>query len=557
MGYKTKSRNTWGCLLIAPIGAATALMGGCVEAGASHSHATLRGAKTTMPITFRLSSYKSHWLVGEAVQVDLIFENHSRKMVHVPDLEDPHNWQPTFTVSGPGFVPPRHFNTCFPRFLPEPADQTYRNLRLTGIKPGQTYERSPSIGKVVDLSRPGAYTLSASTPTSLGVVQAAPFTFTVEAPTRASTSGLEMQADLPNYLHLRTRWIVSSARKTQVMRASINSRHDDAGVPHFEQGDGLAIATVGADAQEPFAPWTDLTVLGDEQVANWTGWRDESSLYATQGLDNAEYPKLQLPVYPLLRLPLPGDSRLVPHALMSAGQALDVFALSADGRTLQMARFPRAEPQLSHPTTVHPAWAWSHPLSAPAASATAALAPAHAGSARHIVWTSQQGDALLLGHVLAPAGGQPPADAPPVTLPHAHALPGCRPAVRVDAAGLTHAAVLYASDPGLRQISLAELTYGAGGQPMGPPKVTPQGALPEDPTAAALAYPFIGSEGVRPEWVVALQSGMIVHDGAPHARLRLPFPLALPLELVPLGDRAYILTADPGTAAGPSLTRLD
>jgi len=496
-----------------------------------------------MPITFRLSSYKSHWLAGEDVQIDLIFENHSRKLVHVPDIENPRNWQPILSLTGPGYARPLHFNVGIGHLQPGPADQTYRALSLTGIKPGQTYERSPYLGKSVNLSRSGTYTLSASAQTSLGIVQAAPFTFTMETPTQASTGALEMQADLPDYIHFRTRWIVSSARKTQVMRASINSRDDDAGTAHFEVGNTLAIATVGADAQEPFAPWTDRTALDDEPDANWTGWRDAASLYATQGIDNAEYPKLQLPVYPLLRLPLPGDARLV-HALMSADQALDVFTLSADGHTLQMARFPRAEPQLGHPAIVHPAWAWSHPLSA--GTQEAAAAPAHAGSARHVLWTSQQGDALLVGHVLAPASGQAPADAPLVTLPGAHALPGCRPAVRVDAAGLTHVAVLYASDAGLRQIVLAELTYAAAGKPAGAPIVTPQGALPAAASSAVVAYGKDRWGSLRRDWLVLLPDGKVLFS--------LGGRVAPSLASLPEGT--FVLTLDPRTGAGPSLTRL-
>lgn len=512
-----------------------------------------------MPITFRLSSYKSHWLMGEDVQIDLIFENHSRKLVHVPDIENPHNWQPTLTLTGPGYTRPLHFNVGIGRLQPGPADQTYRALSLTGIKPGQTYERSPYLGKSVNLSRPGTYTLSASTQTSLGVVQATPFTFTMEAPTRASTGALEMQADLPDYVYFRTRWIVSSARKTQVMRASINSRDDDAGAPHFEEGTPLAIATVGADALEPFAPWTDRTALGDEPDADWTGWRDAAFLYATQGLDNAEYPKLQLLVYPLLRLPLPGDARLVSHSLLSAGQALDVFALSADGCTLQMARFPKAEPQVGHPATVHPAWAWGHPLPTPAQEAAAVLAPAHAGSTRHVVWTAQEGDALLVGHVLAPATGQAPADAPPVTLPGAHALPGCRPAVRVDAAGVTHVAVLYAADAGRRQIVLAELTYGADGKPAGAPLVTAQGALPGAASSGAVSYGVDALGNIRRDWLVVLADGRVVFrlaGRAPHGPVALGTAPASPLELASLDAGTFVLTLDPKTGAGPGLTRL-
>lgn len=496
-----------------------------------------------MPITLRLSAYKSHWIVGEPLGFNLVLQNHSRKTVHVPDLNSARNWQPDYTIHGPGYAKPVHFNTGFPRFLPEPADRKFRDLDLVAIKPGQALEGQIEVR--ADVSRPGDYTVSASVQTSLGVVEGGPLTLTVSAATQPTQAAL-----MPSGSGAPTAcWIVSGPHGAQVQRNPFDHKSDDDGRRYFVLDGGALVANVRPDAREPFLTETDIV---DADVSDWTGWRDGAALYAIQGFVSTHDP--------VLRFPLPGDSHLVPHALMSADQALDVFVLSADGRTLQMARFLSPfEQYMRHRPQPPPRLAWSHPLPAPAEGAAAALAPAHAGSARHVVWTSQRGDALLVGHVVAPADGRPPADAPPVALPQAHALPGCRPAVRVDAAGVTHVAVLYAGDAGLRQISLAELTFGAGGQPTGAPGITAQGALPEAAVAGAISYGKDTRGEFRRDWLVTLGDGRVVFriaGRAAHGPLPLGASPASPLALASLDAGTFVLTLDPKTGAGPNLTRL-
>ncbi len=510
-----------------------------------------------MPITLRLKSLETQWTVGEPVGIGLMIENQSRKTVRVPDPSNPYNWQPVFTVSGPGYDKPLQFSSGSARLLPEPASQTFQTLKLVGIKPGQTLERQIEVR--ADLRRLGDYTISASMQTSLGVVQSAPLTFIVSPPSQPTRTGpLSLGKGEPTVC-----WIVSGPSKSQLRRSLfLRGQKEDGGSQFVLAGSDLAgsdAVAVRPGAREPFATETDADLT---EVIDWTGWRDDAALYAIQGIGEVQYPFLKDPI---LRFPLPADARLVPHALMSADQSLDVFLLSADGRTLQMARFfSPLEQYLDHKPQQEPHLAWSHPLSAPALTATAALAPAHAGSVRHLLWTSQQGDALLLGHVLASASGQPPADAPPVTLPHAFALPGCRPAVRVDASGVTHVAVLYAADASLRQISLAEVTYGADGRPSGAPVILPQTTLPEAASSAVVSYgrDQYGEEeriSFRRDWLVLLPDGRVLFSlggRAAQGPVSLGSALVLPLELASPATRTFVLTLDPKSGEGPRLARL-
>ncbi len=507
-----------------------------------------------MPITLRLKSLETQWTVGEPVGIGLMIENQSRKTVRVPDPSNPYNWQPVFTVSGPGYDKPLQFSSGSARLLPEPASQTFQTLKLVGIKPGQTLEGRIKVpANVADLRRPGDYIFTASVQTSVGVVEGDPLTLTVSAPTQPTQASLGFSG-LGAWGEPIGCWIVSGPHGTQVQRSLFLGKQNDDGSTNFVMNGGTLVATVHPDAREPFTTETDADLT---EASDWTGWRDGASLYAIQGFEQTQDP--------VLRFSLPGDARLVPHALMSADRSLDVFTLSADGRTLQMVRFfSPLEQYLDHKPQQEPHLAWSHPLSAPALTATAALAPAHAGSVRHLLWTSQQGDALLLGHVLASASGQPPADAPPVTLPHAFALPGCRPAVRVDASGVTHVAVLYAADAGLRQISLAEVTYGADGRPSGAPVILPQTTLPEAASSAVVSYgrDQYGEEeriSFRRDWLVLLPDGRVLFSlggRAAQGPVSLGSALVLPLELASPATRTFVLTLDPKSGEGPRLARL-
>ncbi len=351
-----------------------------------------------MPITLRLKSLETQWTVGEPVGIGLMIENQSRKTVRVPDPSNPYNWQPVFTVSGPGYDKPLQFSSGSARLLPEPASQTFQTLKLVGIKPGQTLEGRIKVpANVADLRRPGDYIFTASVQTSVGVVEGDPLTLTVSAPTQPTQASLGFSG-LGAWGEPIGCWIVSGPHGTQVQRSLFLGKQNDDGSTNFVMNGGTLVATVHPDAREPFTTETDADLT---EASDWTGWRDGASLYAIQGFEQTQDP--------VLRFSLPGDARLVPHALMSADRSLDVFTLSADGRILQMARFfSPLEQYLDHKPQQEPHLAWSHPLSAPALTATAALAPAHAGSVRHLLWTSQQGDALLLGHVLASASGQPP-----------------------------------------------------------------------------------------------------------------------------------------------------
>lgn len=519
-----------------------------------------------MPVSVPLSAYKSHWVAGEPLGFDLTLQNKSRKIVRVPIFYPCRNWQPDYTVRGPGDAKPLHFNLGYPRLVPEPADRKFQYLDLVALKPGQVLEGRIEVpAGVADLRRPGDYIFTASVQTSVGVAEGGPLTLTVSAPTQPTQANLGFSG-LGAWGEPIGCWIVSGPHGTQVQRNPFSSHRRiepngwiEDGTVNFAMDGGTFVATVHPDAREPFVTETNADLT---EAIDWTGWRDGVALYAIQGFEDLKYPFLKDPI---LRFPLPGDARLVPHALMSADQSLDVFTLSADGRTLQMVRFlSPLEQYLSHKPQQEPRLAWSHPLSAPALTATAALAPAHAGSARHILWTSQQGDALLLGHVLAPASGQPPADAPPVNLPHAYALPGCRPAVRVDASGVTHVAVLYAADPSLRQISLAEVTYGADGRPSGAPVVLPQTTLPEAASSAVVSYgrDQYGAEeriSFRRDWLVLLPDGRVLFSlggRAAQGPVSLGSPLVLPLELASPAAGTFVLTLDPKTGAGPGLARL-
>ena len=462
---------------------------------------------------------KNRFLAKEAMGATIRIENTGDAPVEVPDPQTNINWQPTYTVEGPSY--PQGYTFHFRGVILGDMEAAHEGLDLMTIRlePGQSHIAEVPLEQMATIAKPGEYTLVASMDIDGKTVRSEPITFTIVEPVFQSFHIAVAEGFQSSY-PIRIFCLESSQPQPDVYMALFKEVEPDVGDVRLM--DLTHCATAGKNAEQLFGAWMNYTGLGTP--APRVGWRQGSTLCVI-GFGEEE-PKTFDP---------PDPFEIVRPGLMTESGELDLFVLCEEGKVLSLLRFPDGEEA--------PRSMWDFNLPAKASAGRAALGPSAAGSDRVAVFLAdtEKGAQFTL---LNAGNGESKPKIQKVVVKGKHHLPSCEPAVRMDRDGNIHASSLLVDDSDERSLQLIDLVWSPGAKPPLSANRSSAVALQEDVRAGAVVYGVAERQIPRRDWVVLLNDGNVVSNQFPQPT-SIPGEPAVPLQLLPMSRRTYLLVADP------------
>ncbi len=488
-----------------------------------------RGSRVEIKLKFD----KAKFLIAEDINLTVSLTNHRSEPVEIPTPFHSDNWQPVYTVTGPGISRTFSFRSIAlkdTRTEPEGIEPV-----LVKLAPGQTLEDQVPLQSWLHLAEPGEYTIVAKLDWKGISVQSEPVGFALVKAVPVSLS-VGVDVNVARTMGEWVEWLVPSGTGRQVYTALFQRAH--VGVSGYEPFSVTGLAMAGATATDMLSPWTNYN--RQEELTKWRAWREGAELLAlANGFSTPQ--RLDLGVTP---------RALVRPALMTSDGLLDVFALSGSGSELLLARFP-APNWSGEPDP--PRIMWRTPLPKGVVAARCALGSQAAGNPKRVVVVSQDGSELVLSHLDTGEGSHPGAWAS-VKVP-GFAMPNTEPGVRIDDQGVTHVAVVFEVDRARRELGIVDASFAAGGGIMRAPDIKLIGTLESAPKASVASYTIAAGAAIRRDWAVLEENGLVLHSQGSGRLLRPRNTLAIPLEMVCLTSASYLLSTDAN--GSPVFTLLD
>ena len=460
-----------------------------------------------MEIALNLTRHE--FLAGEDIDLQVSLRNSGTAPVEVPNPFHSTNWQPTYTVQGPGYPSgvTFSFRSAVMKSAAPQGDES--SAVLIQLAPGEQTEEGVPLHQWVDLSVPGAYSVTARLRWRSIDVSSAPVNLRIEQPSPVGAHFVRDQDES------RAIWLQRRDRGTALYNQVFSKLQ---AVPGVVRTHVLApIAEAGADATAPFS--TAVRFTSAELMNSWVGYRDAAGLVALGAGANP------------VKYPLHDQDRVVQDPFLLAGGEMDVPILRAGG--LALVRFPKPGAGAS------PRELWSATVREPPLEAAAAERIDRAGG-RRIAFTSWAHGGLHLW--LLDAASDKAMVTGPIRAGEARPLPGARPAVRIEPDGAVRAIVLYQrttkrAGTSTDLLVLFEARFRPDGAPAGAPTLTDLGDVPAAIAASAVAFLDSGD----PIWAVQLTTGELWHSYAQQRLQKIPGTIVAPLELLPRGPDAYVL----------------
>jgi hypothetical protein len=456
----------------------------------------------------------AEYIAGEDVAIRVRVANHGVTAIRIPDPEMRQSTQPVHSLSGPRWPDGIQFTNN--RLLPRderPADDA--NAQLITIGPGEAwsgvFSARPFVGAVE-----GDYRLASRLVFDGVKAESQPATFRI----RSLRPGAV-------HLGLGTRPLETGEGEGAFI---------DAGALYtftFQElrpgiGETVVMApirriAVDQTATDVAVPWRNAPFFNE--LLRWVVWREGSQIKA-----------LSSTMTEPLSVVLPGEvSRLVRPPLKVTGQPVEVFALSADGRTLHLATIGGQPGE-----TPRGAVAWSVPLAAPPGPITAALGPAGSDGERHLAYVVNRDAGFEVFHSRFKAGARPESFQN-ARVQAGSVIPTSTVAIFADASGAATVGVVSCSGADRRSCALIETTFGPEGK-ADAPKATSLGALAATPVDATVLYAEKNGTLDRRTVVVKLDNGSLLKlQGAGLVPVSSPGTPSSPILLAPGKQTTYIL----------------
>ena len=462
---------------------------------------------------------KDRFLAKEAMGAAMRIENTGDAPVEVPDPQTNINWQPIYTVEGPSF--PQGYTFHFRGVLLGDMEVGHEGLDLVTVRlePGQSHIAEVPLEQMATFAKPGEYTLAASMDIGGKTVRSEPVTFTIVEPVFQSFHIAVAEGFQSSY-PIRVFGLVASGSTADVYMALFKEVEADVGDVRLM--DLTYCAPAGKNAKQLFGARMNYTGLGTP--APRVGWRRDSTLCVI-GFGEEE-PKTFDPPEPF---------EIVRPGLMTESGDLDLFVLSEGGKVLSLVRFPDGEDA--------PKSMWDFDLPAEATAGRAALGPSSAGSDRVAVLIADTKKGALLA-LLNAGNGEAKPKLQKVVVKGKHHLPSCEPAVRMDRDGNIHASTLIVDDSDERVVQLIDLAWSPNAKPPFSANRSLAATLQKDARAGAVVYGVAERDTPRRDWAILLEDGQIVTNQFLEPR-SLPGEPAVPLQLLPMSRRTYLLVEDP------------
>ena len=469
----------------------------------------------------RIELAQERFVTKESMVARILIRNTGSTPIEVPNPENNGNTQPVYTISGPSY--PKGYSFHFRGIVSgDPGSPPQAGPgSLIRLAPGQTHEAALSLEQLVRFPQPGAHTITASLEIRGEKATSPPVAFVIE-PAVVRSMQLLIDDGEQSSSPIRVLCLVGDPPGHRLYQAILREERPDLGEVSLAKL--IAVAPADSKATAVFGPWANHNRL--DSLLNRFGWQ-AGALLGVEGLAGS----------PALRFTLPSvPQRLIRPAVMPDSGEVDVLALSADGKTLQLVRFPIARPGAEAKLQ----WSLQLPASPIGARATLGSRAAGARRAAVLVFPETGGARMML--VEADAADTSPKTRS-VVVEGAAPLPDSEPAISIGPDGKIRASALFGEDPGLRRMFVAEVTW-----PSGPGEGTVAragaGRLPSAPRSAAVTYSVTRRPADRREWLVLLRDGTVVFSGSPNRPRQLDGALMLPLDLLAMSRMTYLLTLD-------------
>ena len=287
------------------------------------------------------------------------------------DLDEPtvRGTQPVFSVRGIEFE--KVFTTD--SLLKNPFEQKPAPPPRLHVGAGNTWEGTVAL-RGLSIQAPGEYEVTARLTHSAGESASEPRSFRI-APVVPSVVDLGFGLVRPEGKpEGEIALFHPSAGGTLLYTAPYIEARPDIGAVSFE-APMLREVQIAAGARDVGVARKNAPFNGE--IRRWVTWREGARVHALSSADEG------------LAVTLPAEPRLLVRPPLKEPQGpLDVLALSASGKELQLARFAGGAGRL----------AWVAPLPAVAESAVAALGPQDKGSPRHFAFASHTQEGISIFH---------------------------------------------------------------------------------------------------------------------------------------------------------------
>lgn len=491
---------------------------------------TSRGSDAPAPaLTYAISASTTSYVAGEDIFVELALSNHGRTPIEVPDPESTSNWQPTFTVTGPG---PKD-RTSFDRLglsrgrpsrpLPDSA------AVLVSIPPGSTWRGRLCLSEVARVGAPGRYVVSSRLAWGGFLVEAAPVTIIVR-PLRAVSAAVSLGGTASSEPEISAAWLHRDGDESALFLAAFAPR----GAPFLDlaRSSVTRLTAAAPSASHPACPITEQSLRDD-----WFGWAAfcEGSTIVAAPTNGDPPARLTLDFTP--------DAVLL-SPVQHPDHNLDVFVTAPDpaGGKLALVRF--GDGDFTTDAAGRVAWALDLPFAIASGAVTAQ--PGTGSRFSHAVLVEAAPGCVRIHHAQIDGRG-PPRRFEVLTLADAEILDDAPPALFAERSGALHAALIVTAPGDRTRCRLVDLTF-APRHEGATITATASIALTYPATAARLGYCRREDGGHRRDWAIRSSDGA-VHAAASTGGVRTARAASdSPLCLLVLERASYLLDPAPGGA---------
>lgn len=479
-------------------------------------------------LVYLLGASSPRYVAGEDVFVELTLENRGRAAIEVPDPESPTNWQPTFTVTGPGPLDRLVFDRLGltrgrpSRPLPESA------ATLIVLPPGNTWRGRLCLSELARVGGPGRYVVASRLAWRELTLDAAPLEFTV-TPLHAVSAVVGLGAASSDAPEVTAAWLHQSGGASALFLATFIDR----GAPFLDvvRRSVTRLADAAPSAAHLACPIAEQSLRED-----WFAWAayTEGATIVAAPTNGDPAARLDLDFTP--------DAVLLP-AIQHAGHDLDLFltAPHPTGSLLALVRFNDGD----FATEAAGRVVWTFALPFAAASGAVTAQPGTGARFRHAVLVEAAPGCVRVHHAFVDGRG-PPRRFEVLTIDGAEVLDDAPPSLFAERSGALHAALIVAEPGHGDRCRLVDLLFAPRCEGAA---ITAEAAivLPYPAVAARLGYARREAGGHRRDWAIKSSDGA-VHvastAGARTARAASDSPLCL----LVLERASYLLDPSPSGA---------
>lgn len=480
-------------------------------------------------LTYVVGASSTSYVAGEDIFVDLALINSGRTAIEVPDPESPSNWQPTFTVTGPG----PDDRTSFDRLglargrpsrpLPDSAAD------LVAVPPGGAWRGRLCLSEVARVGAPGRYVVSSRLVWGDLLVDAEPLEITV-TPLRAVSAVVGLGGTASDEPEIAAAWIHRDGDESAIFVASFTAR----GAPSLDLLRRSVTRLTGAapSASHLACPVTEQSLHDD-----WFGWAaycEGAAIVAAP--TNGDAPARLL-------LDFTPDAVLL-SPIQHPDHDLDLFLTAPDpaGGVLTLVRF--GDGDFTSDAAGHVTW--THALPFAAASGAVTAQPGTGSRFSHAILVEAASGCVRIHHAHIDGRG-PPRRFEVVTIADAEVLDDAPPALFAERSGALHAALIVTAPGDRARCRLVDLAFAPRHEGATIEAVTPI-ALTYPAACARVGYCRRDDGGHRRDWAIRSIDGA-VHAAASAGGVRTARAASdSPLCLLVLERASYLLDPSPGGA---------